>query len=135
MVGCNLCIWYVFIWYVHKVLYYYLKKDIFNIGVRVEKLKILQNFLESMKDYNNSNFNYKREETLKLKSPLYLVLGSLRRFEKWILFFIDRVNIKLLQNFSLWITNGVAQLLSNEISKRFGQNLNSVSLCRRVELF
>ena len=33
---------------------------------------ILQNFLELMKSYNNSNFNYKRKKTLKLRSSLYL---------------------------------------------------------------
>ena len=38
---------------------------------------ILQNFLESIKSYNNLNSNYKREETLKLKSSLYLRLGFL----------------------------------------------------------
>jgi len=43
---------------------------------------VLQKFLESMKDYNNSNFNYKREEILKLKSPLYLRLSSLHNDEK-----------------------------------------------------
>jgi len=46
--------------------------------VRVGKLKILQSFLESMKDYNNSKFSYKREEMFKLKSPFCLMLGSLR---------------------------------------------------------
>jgi len=38
---------------------------------------ILQNFLESMKRYNNLNSNYKKEKTLKLRSSLYLRLGSL----------------------------------------------------------
>ena len=64
--------------------------------VRVRNLKIyvLQSFLESMKSYNSS-FNYKREETLKLRSPLYLGLGSLRSGGKWVLFFVDRVNVRL----------------------------------------
>ena len=70
-----------------------------------------------MKDYNNfKNFNYKREEIFKLKSPLYLMPGSLRSGGKWILSSVDRVNVKLFQNFPPWITDGVAQLLSNEIS-------------------
>jgi len=94
---------------------------------------VLQNFLELMKDYNNSkSSNYKREKILQLKSLFCLMLGSLRSSEKWILFFIDRMNVKLLWNFSPWITDGVAQLLSNKISKRFGQNMNSASLCKRV---
>ena len=84
-------------------------------GRKVEN--ILQNLLESMKNYN-SNFNYNREKTLKLRSSLCLRLGSLRSSGKWILFSIDRVNVKLFWNFSPWITDGVAQLLSNEISKR-----------------
>jgi len=104
------------------------------ISYTIGKLKRLQSFLESIKVYNNSYSNYKREEILKLKSPLYLMLGSLCSGGKWILFFVDRVNVKLLQNFSPWITDGVARLLSNEISKGFRQNLNSSSLCRRVEL-
>jgi len=33
-------------------------------------LKILQSFLESMKNYNNLKFDYKREKIFKLKSPL-----------------------------------------------------------------
>ena len=37
---------------------------------------------------------------------------------------VDRVIVKLLQNFLHWITDEVAQLLSNEILKRFGQNMN-----------
>ena len=72
-----------------------------------------------MKDYNNSKSNYKREEILKLKFPFYLVLGSLRSGKKWILFFVDQVNVKLLQNFSLQITDGAIQLLTNKISTRF----------------
>jgi len=85
-----------------------------------------------MKDYNNSDPNYKREEMFKLKHPLYLMLGSLRKVN---LFYVNQVNVKLLQSFSSRITDGIAQLLSNEISKRFEKNLNSTSLCRRVELF
>ena len=62
----------------------------------------LQNFLESMKSYN-SNFNYKREKTLKLKSSLCLRLGSLRSDVN--LFFVDRVNVKLFWNSSPWIAD------------------------------
>jgi len=47
-------------------------------NVRGENLKILQIFFESMKHYNKSKFNYKREKTLKFRSSLYLKLGSLR---------------------------------------------------------
>ena len=90
-------------------------------GRKVES--ILQNFLESIKSYNNSNSNYIREKTLKLRSPLFLRLGSLRSGRKWILFSIDRVNVKLLQNFSPWMTDWVTQLLSNEIPKRLRQKL------------
>jgi len=60
--------------------------------------------------------NYKREKTLKLKSSFCLKLGSLYSSKKWILFSIDQVNIKLLQNSSPLIIDGVAQLLCNEIS-------------------
>jgi len=38
---------------------------------------VLQNFLRSMKNYNNSNSNYNREKTLKLRSSLCLRMGSL----------------------------------------------------------
>ena len=56
-------------------------------------------------------------------SPLYLKLGSLCSSGKYILFFIDRVSVKLLWKSSPWITDGVAQLLSNEILKRLRQKL------------
>ena len=85
-----------------------------------------------MKNYNHSNPNYKREKTLKLRSSLYLRLGSLRTSGKWILFFVDRVNVKLFWKSSPWITYGVAQLLSNEISKRLRQKLE---LSKLVEEF
>ena len=55
----------------------------------------LQIFLKSMKSYNHSNSNYKREKTLKLRSSLYLRLGSLRSGGKWFLFSVDRLNVKL----------------------------------------
>jgi len=56
-------------------------------------------------------------------SPLYLKLGSLCSGRKWILFSVDQVNVKLFWESSLQITDGVAQLLSNGISKRHGQKL------------
>jgi len=66
-----------------------------------------------MKDYNNiKNSDYKREKTLKLKSSLYLKLGSWCSDGKWILFSVDRVNISVFWELSLRIMDGVAQLLS-----------------------
>jgi len=76
---------------------------------------ILQIFLNQWKiTTQNSN----KREKLKLRSSLCLRLGSLRNGGKWFLFSVDRVNVKLFWNSSPWITDGVAQLLSNEISKR-----------------
>ena len=98
-----------------------------RVIVRVRKLKILQSFLESRKNYNNSKSNYKREEIFKLKFPLCLVLGSSRGGRKWFLFSVDRVNVKLLQHLSPWTTDGVAQLLSNGISKKYKKNLQAAS--------
>jgi len=38
---------------------------------------------------------FQLEETLKLRSPLYLGLSSLRYGKRWVLFSIDRVNVRL----------------------------------------
>ena len=84
------------------------------------KLKILQSFLKSMKDYNNSNSKYKGEEIFKLKSPLCLMSGSSHGGGKWVLFFIDEVSVKLLWEYSLWI--------ANENLKEIFKNLNTTSL-------
>jgi len=84
------------------------------------KLKILQSFLESMKDYNNSNSKYKGEEIFKLKSPLSLMSGSSHGGGKWVLFFIDEVSVKLLWEYSYWI--------ANENLKEIFKNLNTTSL-------
>ena len=75
-----------------------------------------------------------REEIFKLKFPLCLVLGSSRGGRKWFLFSVDRVNVKLLRHLSPWTTDGVAQLLSNENSKRFKKNLNTASFFKKATL-
>jgi len=45
------------------------------------------------------------------------------------------VNVKLFRKSSLWITSGVAQLLSSEISKRLGQKLELSKLVEELTLY
>jgi len=101
------------------------------------KIRDNVSYLESMKDYNNliKNFNYKREKIFKLKSLVYLRLSSLRGSGKWILFFVDRVNVKLFGKSSPWITDGVIHLLSNGISKGLGQILVLIKLVEEFNSF
>jgi len=73
-----------------------------------------------MKDYNNSNSKYKGEEIFKLKSPLYLMSGSSGDGGKWVLFSVDKVSVKLLWEYSLWI--------ANENLIEIFKNLNTTSL-------
>ena len=65
-------------------------------------------------------------------SPFCLKLGSLCSGGKSILFFVYQVNGKLFRKSSLRITDGVAQLLSNEISKGLGQKLELSKLVEEL---
>jgi len=58
--------------------------------------------------------DYKRGKTFTLESLLYLVLGSWFDGGKWILFSVDRVNVRTSWESSLWIADGVTQLLSTK---------------------
>ena len=56
--------------------------------------------------------DYKRGKMLRLESSLCLMLGSSGGGGKWILFSVDRVNVKNFWGYSLWMADGVTQLLS-----------------------
>jgi len=54
---------------------------------------------------------YKGGKMFRLESPLCLVLGSWCDSGKWILFSVDRVNVRTSWESPLWIADGVTQLL------------------------
>ena len=85
-----------------------------------------------MKDYNNlKNSDCKREKIFKLKSSLYLMMGFSRGGGKLILFFVDRVNVSVFWESSLQNMDGVARLLSSEISKRLEAKTYTQQVVRR----
>ena len=69
-----------------------------------------------------------REKIFKLKSFLYLMLGSCCSGGKWILYSVDWVNVSVFWKSSLQTMDRVAQFLSNKISKRFEAKTNLYSV-------
>ena len=97
-------------------------KSVLNLYLIVKKLQRINNPIT--------------KERRMVGSPLYLMLGSLCSGWKWILFFVDQVNVELFWKSSLWITDEVAQFLSNEISKRLeARRICAQQVVRRVKLF
>ena len=81
--------------------------------------------------------DYKRRKMLRLESPLYLMLGSSGGGRKWILFSVDRVNVKNSWGSSLWMVDRVTQLLIDQGSQRdcMQRLACTLQVVWRVELF
>ena len=100
----------------------------------LEKITII-NFFYLNRRLQRTQSDYKRGNLL-IDSPLYLKLGSSCGGGEWILFSVDRPNVKDFScGSSLWINwwSSTAPI-SNEISKRF-KELELNKLTERVEFF
>ena len=96
----------------------------------------VNSLFDCKENYSGSIILYKRGEIFKLRSLLCLKLGSWCGDGKWILFFVDRVNVRTSWESSLWIVDEVTQLLSTKnLKETIGKNKLELSkFVRRVEL-